>query len=300
MPRRAAPVSRLLPALALVSLLLGGAFAEGDDLAANATDAEAREALRAFATAWKTKSAEARIEAVGALGQTVHPDVAARLLKTAKRVDDDAVLTAIYRALAKQVTAGSKIAGRIERVLRGEAEAAAKRLRKGELGFRLDPRTGEADVDSEEGQRILAETESRGRRTAALLAAYLAISKEVPDDPEDFGVFLQDPLDDLVIATIGAYARWGTREAYLPLLELFRMYPDEYRYETGAVHHAGGTDASARAEWMARFGHPGKRRHRPEVYQALQTALETMTGKPQETPEALEAWMASRGMQTSR
>jgi hypothetical protein len=75
------------------------------------------------------------------------------------------------------------------------------------------------------------------------------------------------------------------------------MYPDESRWETGAVVDLAGTNATARARWMVRFGHPGKQRARPEVVLAIRDALRRVTGTGFDSPEGLEGYLAQADVQ---
>lgn len=291
----------LILAAAIVGAVIAvSAAGRADEVAAApVTDAEVRKAITAFAKAWRKRDTEARVAAVRTLGNVDHAKAADRLFKILGKTDDAVVQVEAYQALAKQTSSAKDVARKLATILRREAKAAQKRIRKGDLGFRLDPRTGQADVDSEEGMRALAESESRSRRMHAVLAAYRALSEDPPDDADDLTILLQDPYDALVVETLGAFARWQTQDALLSILDLYRMYPEENRWETGEVVQGGGTDATAKAEWMTRFGHPSKHTHRPLVVQALRAALEELTGEAQGTPEALETWMQAQGMRTN-
>ena len=295
------PSRPLVPVLTLLlGLFLTVSVARAGEEGQGASDADARIAITAFSKAWKKKDVEARIDALHHLGEVDHPKVAARLMKTLGKVDVPRLRAAVFEALSGQQRAAEKVARKAENFLDKAVRAEQKRIRKGQLGYRVEPRTGEADVDSEEGKQILAETAARGRMICAALKCYRRMSDVEPEEIRDLALFLQDPLDDLVIEMLQALATWKTKQVYPELLLLYSMYPEEYAWESGEVVQGGGTDASAKAEWMVRFGHPDKQKRRPEVVKALRACLTTLTGVEKETPDALKVWMEAHGIRTRR
>jgi hypothetical protein len=267
----------------------GGAYA-GDPLVAGAR--RAREAIREFGKASRAKEPQGRIEAVRALGTVVHERVADRLLRFLRREDDNRVLTATVRTLAHQAPfAADVVAGLADR-LRSEAEAAKRRLRQGDAGFLVDPRTGGADSVSAEARAKLEETRERAGMVVALFATLETLGWTPEKSQPDVTPFLQDPDDELVTATLATLARWKEWSALPAVLELYRMYPTEYQWETGAVVDLGGTNATAKATWMVRFGHPDKQRARPDVARGLRAYLEVVTGRSFDTPAKLAVYIS--------
>jgi hypothetical protein len=180
---------------------------------------------------------------------------------------------------------------RVMRWLGEAADAERERLRRGKPSFRVDPRTGQADLDSEEGRLALAATRARGLMLREAIYCVRLLSTQPPEGADALAVFLHDPLDGLVIETLGAFRDWKTEAALPALLDLYRCYPTPSTWETGAIVDLGGTNASAEARWMVLFGHPERQRARPEVVEALEACLEAITGRRFEGPEDLERWL---------
>lgn len=284
------PGRRLLAGLVL--LLLAAPARGGEGAAVLADDAVVRAALASFDAAWKAKDSARRVAAVDGLGGVDHPRVAQRLLKVLKKTDEAPVLSSLFAALEGQRASYPAVGKAVWAWLLAAAESEEKRLARGEPDVRIDPKTGEPDLDSAEGQARLAETRARGEVAAAALRCARTVLAEAPARPAAIAVFLQDPHDDLVIETLRALGAWKASPALPRLLELYRIYPEKFRYETGDVVHPGGTDASAKAEWIVHFGHPDKRRVRPDVVDALALALESLTGRTFEAPEVLATFLA--------
>lgn len=286
---------RLFQAALLLGLGFGLALCQHVILAgegeAGPSAAEVREALRAFGQAVRSKDATQRAEAVRTLGTVRHEKVAARLLKCLRRERDDAVLAATFEALGAQHVAARKVVPALETRLRAEAAAEAARIERGDPGFRVDPRTGEADLYGPEGRARLQATARRAVMLRALLRALVTLGWAPSKDPPDLVPFLQDPCDELVVAVLRHLARQGAWPALPGVLSLFRMYPTAATWETGAIEHAGGTNATAKAEWLVVFGHPQKQRARPKVHAALVAALKELTGEDLASPEALAEYL---------
>lgn len=284
-----------VPALTLALGVGAGGFAPpargGEPGPEISTERQARDALRTFSRAWRKKDAAKRILAVEALGAHVHAKVARRLLGIVAREKDLMVTTAAIRALHRQTPFAKRIVPRLADRLIDEAEAMRKRARRGSGGFLTDRRTGDADTQSAEGRAQLRVTRQRG----AMLLELLGVLDELGWQPgkriPDLTPFLQDPNDELVIKTLELLARWKAVFALPAVLELYRMYPSEYRWETGAVVDVGGTDATAKARWMVRFGHPDKQRARPAVWAAIQRMLEAVTHRTFAGPESLALYL---------
>jgi len=269
-------------------------FAEADSTAnACASDRETRDTLKAFARAWKSKDADERIDAVTTLGTVVHEKIVDKLLRVLGREDDPRVIAAVYAALERQTPFADRVADRLAKTLAEEAEAASKRLAKGDAGFRVDPRTGDADVTTPEGLTKLRESEARADVQAALLQTLARLGWVPEKRAPDLAPFLQDASDELVIRTLETLTRWQAWPALSEVLDLYRMYPDEYSWETGAVADLAGTNATAKAKWMIRFGHPQKQRARPRVNRAIRAFLEALTGRTFDSPKRLEHFLAS-------
>ena len=85
--------------------------------------------------------------------------------------------------------------------------------------------------------------------------------------------------DRVVQAALLACWDWEVTETLPDLLDLYRMYPAADRWSTEAVEHSGGTAATAKKEWLVRFGHPLKQRARPALFASLKRTLEQLTGR---------------------
>ncbi len=266
--------------------------AEGE--ASLASAGEVRAALSAFKKASRSKLAGERIEAVRALGSTLHPKVAKQLLKFSRKEDDLEVLTVAFEVLRGMKPLAGEIAPDLAKRLGREAAAEAKRAARGDPGIRIDPRTGDADTHSAAGKaRLLA-----GRRRSAMLAALLATVDTLEwkgvRTPPDLVPLLQDPSDDLVEGVLARLRETKDPAALPAVLALYRMYPTGASWETGAVVDLAGTNASAKAKWMVLFGHPDKQRARPRVHAALLSMLKAVTGQAFATPDALASFLASK------
>lgn len=290
----------------LFALLLGGASlgapglaqAEEPPVSEIAPAAEVRAALEAYARASRSKVAQERAEAVRTLARLIHERVTKRLLKTARREKHPAVLAATYDALARQRPFAASIVPKLATRLTAEAEAEGRRMARGTAEIHTDPRTGDPDLHSEAGRARLSVVQQQNEMRVALLAALDALGWEAGKRPPDLGPLLQSASDDLVVAVLAWMARNRIAAALPAVLDLFRMYPTAASWETGAVVDLGGTNASAKAKWMARFGHPDKQRARPDVHRAIHAFLESVTGRAFETPAALAAWLDSAGSRT--
>jgi hypothetical protein len=151
----------------------------------------------------------------------------------------------------------------------------------------VNPRTGESDVASPEGKAAFTASAARDRMVAAGFKCLLALGfNERPGGSSIAGV-IQSPDEVLIVAALAYAGRHRLIDALPAILMLFRMYPRDNRWETGAVTHAGGTNASAKAEWMLYFGHPGKRIPRPRVVAAVRAAILALTGREVDDPEDL-------------
>jgi len=272
----------------LASLLLLAAAARADR-GEPATDEAAEEAIERFEKAAKDEDPEGRRAAAEALGALRHEEVADRLLGALRRERDPLVRAAILEGLGRQRESAKEVGPKVERLLMKEAEEVAERRRKGDPGFPLDPRTGEPDPDDPETKAALLALEKRDRARAAALRCLLDLGYRKRAGAEAVEPLLPSACDPLVVAALDAIAAWELWEALPEVLALHRMYPRKDRWETGAVVHAGGTNATAKKEWMTVFGHPGKRTARPEVVTAIRSAVEKLTGREVDSPAELEA-----------
>jgi hypothetical protein len=218
-----------------------------------------------------------------------HARVVAELLRVLARDADPVVSEACLAVLTLQKAAAAKVVPAVTKWLDAEAEAASARRKKNDPGFPLDPRTGEPEVDTLEGRAAMALLEARGRACHQAVRCVRALASEPPSNPLAWTVLLEDAHDPLVAELLGALAAWKCVAALRAILDLFRCYPTEASYETGAVVDPAGTDASAKRTWMVKFGHPDKRRPRPDVTRAIDRALLALTGEALTSPEALAA-----------
>jgi hypothetical protein len=231
---------------------------------------------------------------VRALGRLVHPQVAIHLLKFAGKETDPEVLAVTYETLATLIEYADRLVPGLARQLREAAEGETARMAKGDAGFLVDPRSGDADTKSAEGRAHFAAARARWGGVLQLLQALRALGW---DDTREAGLllpFVQTADDGLVVEVLTQLRRYPA-DAVLPaLLELFRMYPTPYTWETGAVVDLAGTNATAKAKWMLRFGHPDKQRARPQVVEALIATIEAVSGRRCETPEETAALLTSQ------
>lgn len=284
--RRVAGAVVLVVVVSGPSVVAGGDAPHLDPVAVRKLVEDARKDGRA-------KDPAARIRSADALGATDEPLVADELVARLRKERDLGVEEAVIRALGRQ--RASRVA--VEKVIVLRLAAAADEDRKRALasdpGFLVNPKTGNPDLTSPEGRLALETQAARSRVRCAAIGALKALGAEFARPCLDWIPFLQDPNDDLVVATLEAISARGTegRPALPTLLDLFRMYPVEKGWETGGVVDLSGTNASAKAKWTAIFGHPDKQKARPRVFRALSAAIVAVTGRNFDVPEALEAHM---------
>jgi hypothetical protein len=102
--------------------------------------------------------------------------------------------------------------------------------------------------------------------------------------------FIDHPSDEICIAML-EYCRAVREWRALPMIhDWFTFYPDGHSWSGGSVVLPNGTDAEARAKWMAKYGGRA-RRARPRAHAAMKDALKAITGQDFEKPEELKAWM---------
>lgn len=316
--------------LALAMSLAGSvALADGADasarslpsLGASPTDSEVRDYVAAFDDAFeaakttapgRSRAPSPRRESAGTDDAEVEDDgpaaalverfavvsharVGSRLLELA--CDDDTpgdAAEAAFRLLAKQPDAVKKLVPKVVRWLGATSKAAADALAKGDIGVPIDRRTGEPVPDNAERRKAIA----AGERTARAVTGALALLIDIDVRPKEIvGLlrpFLQSPHDRLAEATLTVMEAWKLDDLARELLDLFHMYPRSNRWETGAVVHISGTNASAKAAWMTLFGHPLKQRARPAVYARIVSCASSFAGAKVETPEDFQAWLRGR------
>jgi hypothetical protein len=260
--------------------------------AEDAGDAAARAAVSATRRDARSKDRVVRARASAALGGTDHAVAAKELLARLRVETEPSVQRAIVEALATQRAARADVVTRLLPWIAAQAEADRRREGRGDPGFPVDPRTGDPLLASPEGQAALARGTDAGAARAAALRLVAADERVLAEHAGEWIPFLQDAHDDLVVCVLEALGRARRADALPAILELYRMYPTAASWETGSVVDRAGTNATAKASWMVRFGHPGKQRARPRVHEAVGTALAAITGSAQDSPEALAAWMA--------
>lgn len=241
----------------------------------------------------KSKDPVRRREALSDLGRRSHPLIADRLLRIATGDEPPDLREAAFRTLALQGGEAARAAPRVAAWLVAEERASRKALARGDFGLPVDRRSGEPILDGEEGRAALEEKRARGRARAAAVDLLRAWEFRSDACGEALRHFLQDGSDALAVAVLRTLSDWRDPRFLPDILALFRMYPAPNRWETGVVIDISGTDASARAKWMAVYGDPEKRRPRPAVHEAIRSAAERITGEACATPGALEALIAS-------
>jgi hypothetical protein len=264
--------------------------------------AEARKAVSACSSALKTaRKHKSREERLSSERDALRDLVAARSARVAQQLAalaaDDRLLAPTrvlaLRALPLQGEHGAEVADRVARWLADESEQEADARREGDIGVPVDRRSGEPVVDTPEAEAALR----AGAERARLLAAGIRTLRELEHEPrapdEVLRPLLQSPFDDLAVAAVEAAQAWDARGVADELALLLRMYPRENRWETGAVTHLNGTNASAKAAWMALFGHPMKQRPRPELYRALLACASAWAGREMTDSASCANWLAS-------
>lgn len=173
-------------------------------------------------------------------------------------------------------------------------EAAAQvweRRAKGDIGVPIDPRTGEALRDTPEAAIAMQRSRDEGALFTTAIELVLKHGKQPKRPVELLRPFVQHPCDDLVVLTLQLARDWDVRELTPDLVQLLRMYPTNASWETGAVTHISGTNASAQAAWMRLYGHPDKQRARPAVYDAVTETLSAWAERKIASPADADAWL---------
>ena len=285
-------MSRITVFLTAAMVVFTGTVPAGAaDESGRASMSEALQALRVFEKAYRPRDADRRVAALDALSTVDHPKVAARLGRLLKRKKEPRVQAALLRALSAQSSPGERVMKKVAQWLVAEAKEERNRLQRVRPQVRVDPRTGEADLTSEEGRLRLETTKARSLVLREAMLCVRLFCQEAPKGAHELGALLQDPHDALVIETLRAFGKWRLLASVRDLHELFQMYPTERSWDTSHILVRAGNAGKAKGIWMARFGHPGKQRVRPEVVQALRACLEDVTGRFFESPEEVAAWL---------
>lgn len=305
MSRRALPSALLAGVLALGVLapgLAARAAAEGAAGAAGAAlpaesaplgDEAAAAAVARLRSGLKEKEAVRRADAIRQHGAGAHARVAAELLRVLAADPDPLVAEAALSMLMLQRRSSPRILPALVRWLDQHAEAESARARRGDPGFPLDPRTGAPALDGPAGRAALELLAARSRAATEALRCVRALAPEPPRSAAAWAPLLGDAHDPLVAEVLDAFAAWRVTSALPEILALYRRYPAPGSWETGAVVHLGGTDASAQRAWMVLFGHPDKQRARPLVVAAIERALPALTGRPFTGPEELATYLTA-------
>ena len=292
-----------------VAMLAAAAVAAGPDPAraeepakagTDAAEAVAKSALEKFEQDFQKPSVPLRVEAVRALGKTIHPTVASKLFEVgvaaAKDPDDAKIGTYAFRALATQKSSHAALGPKVAKFLTQSAEENRKRKAKGDYGVRVDPKTGAADETTEEGKTALRRKRDRATMLAEAMKVLDATGQRGKDDVETLAEFLADGNDDLVVSSLAMLARWKAWGALPEMLDLYELYPTEDRVDVGSTAvdtgAAGSADQqAAKRAWFAKYGDPDRRRARPPVVRALRQALTDITGQTFETPRDLREFL---------
>jgi hypothetical protein len=260
------------------------------------TDAEAKDALERFAREFETEDLALRIDALKRLCRLVHATVADRLLALAFKHEDMLVRSESFKGLARQKPFAKTVAPKVARWLGEAAEENRKAKARGDYGLKIDIKTGEVDTQSPEGQAALKKKKERGRMLSEALRLIRDWEYRDRESVEVLLEFLQDGNDDLVAFVLDCFGRWKEWTVLPEMLDLFEMYPEEDRYETGSTSvdtgSAGSADQqAAKRKWMAKYGDPDKRRPRPKVVQAIKRNLKEITGQEFKKPAELRDYM---------
>jgi hypothetical protein len=262
----------------------------------NVPEEKAKAAIESFRREFAGEDLDFKLEAVTRVARVVHPDVATLLLGLAFNDKDVNVRAMAFKGLANQKTSTATIGPRISRWLLDAAEANRKAKARGDYGVVLDKKTGDVDTQSDEGKAALKAKRERGRMIAEAMKLVDGIGYREKDSVEGMVDFLDDGNDDVVALSLGMLGKWKEWSVLRDLLDLFEIYPEEDRFETGSVSvdtgAAGSADAqAAKRKWMSKFGDPDKRRARPKVVKALKQALLDITGEKFEEPKALREYL---------
>jgi hypothetical protein len=285
---RRAGITLLVTVLSTLSGVARAGTPEADPPVA---DVDAEKAVRLLREGLASKNAAVRRDAVLTHGKVHHAKVAEVALRVIEKSREElVVLSACFSVLARQRSSAAGIVPSVVKWLDGRAAEDRERMKKGDPGFRVDPRSGEPDVSSAEGGSALARLAERSEAIAEAVRCAVGLAS-TPVDPVKWGAFLSDPSDALVIAVLDAAGAAKSWPLLPEILALYRCYPAPSVWETGAVVDLAGTNATAKAKWMLLFGHPQKQRARPDVVKALRAALTAITGTSLADPDALEAFL---------
>jgi len=287
----ARPLSRIVAMAGVAAFLLASAPAHGDGAVA-VSEERGRSVAAELTKAWRDDDPLKRAQAAEAAGPVDHPRVGQVLLARLKKEPDADAQASILRALRTQTSSREAVIERVRAYVRVAAEAQRERTARGDTGLKIDPRTGDVDLTSPEGSALAAR---RGAEAVAVLDAIgtlTALSPELGAEPAAWIPLLGSGNDALVAAVLGALGKAKVWAALPSMADLYDMYPTADSWETGAVVDLGGTNATAKAKWMVRFGDPGKRRARPAVHEALLGALTAMCGETFATPEQFRVFLA--------
>ncbi|MCA9317126.1 MAG: hypothetical protein KDB73_16680, partial [Planctomycetes bacterium] len=264
---------------------------------APATAHEAKAAVAALRKGLRAKADADQAAALAAAGDVNDESIVKEIGKALRKERAADVRRVAYDTLRRylHVPYRERAVDALLDALEREVDRERSRIAKADPGVRIDPRTGDDDTYSPEGQAVYEATARAGRAMATLLTGLLEAGWS-PDARKDVDMspLLQCP-DDVVVVSALKLIAVGKDERALPeMLELFRQYPEPARYETGGVVDRGGTNATAKAAWMVRFGHPDKRRARPHVHAALRAAVLAVLGRDVHTPDRLESLIRAR------
>lgn len=265
--------------------------------AENVSEEKAKEAIDRFQREFQGEDLDLRLEAMGRVRRVMHPAVANLLLDLALKSPEVLVRAAAFKGLAFQRTSAKTVGPRVAKYLGEAAEENRKAKARGDYGVLIDRKTGEVDTESAEGKAALRNKRDRGQMLAEAVKLLDGIGYRERESVDVLREFLLDGNDDLVALVLGMFGKWKEWTVLDPdFKELFDIYPEEDKFETGSVSvdtgAAGSTDQqAAKRKWMSKFGDPDRRRARPKVVRALKQALLDITGEKIETPKALREFL---------
>ena len=256
------------------------------DTVARVSDLAARAALKAFSAAYKSEEAEQRLAAVTTLGAVQHPRVAALLLKLAGGKDEVVVRQEAFLALGRQAHAGRAAGAGLVRLIVAEADQRRRARMKAVPDYPMN-RFGDPILHTPEAKAWHVQARARAAMWLAALRALVRLDVRPPGAGVVLREFFDDADDELVAYAIETCGNWSAWPALPALLDLYRRYPTKDTWDSINVGVNRGGYAAAHDTWKARYGHPEKRRPRPVVYAAIQSAIPAITGETCETPSAL-------------
>ena len=277
--RRAAWLLAGLAGLGLVAPLAVGAEEEALE-AASHEDAVVDEATERFEAEWDAGALDKQVTILRWYGLHRHRDVRKRLERILDREKNLELKAVAAEGLGNQCSDA--------KAARKALEEAVKAFRR--YGSREDPEDPETIAVNEEEAKVLVACLDGLRR----LHPY-APRRHRNDNWDDLEPMIDHLHDDVAIAMFHYVGETREYRGLPKILEWFNYYPDGHSWagasasvDTGT---SGNADARAARSKVARAMAGRKKKARPGAWEAMQKAVEAITGEAIDTPAALDAWM---------